>query len=504
MATTTSQSSIIEDNQLRADIDRSLRHPVMFFFTSGAAWLAVSLVLGILASAKTHSPDFLNYFSCFNVGRTMPAHMSTLIYGWGAQAAFGVIIWLMSRLSRQECKKSGIILAAGHFWNLMVSVGTVCVLSGSGTGVVWMAFPEGVMIALVVTYFLIGIWSVIAFRVRRGGHIYISQWYLLAALFWFPWVLISGVLFSQLYLGDGHPLMITASTAWFRSALMFLFFTPVAAASAYYITPKVTGRPVYSYSLAIFGFWALAIIGPWAGMQRMMGAPIPSFLQFLSAGAAVLMIIPAMALSVNIIKTARSNPEAIAYSPSLRFTLAGAVGMLVFALLGAMMSLPDSLQFTQFSIGQYGLELTGLLGFFSMCMFGAIYFIVPRITNREWISAKMIGQHFWLTIYGVAFIAVFYTLLGGFMHGYTLEQVGEPTEAAVGRLYPYAIGLTTGFVFILFATFMFCCHLLLMWLRLGRRSSHPTLLVSHSPSSPHGPEGDIDTLVSLDSSTPTH
>ena len=83
--------------------------------------------------------------------------------------------------------------------------------------------------------------------------------------------------------------------------------------------------------------------------------------------------------------------------------------------------------------------------------------------------------------------------------GYTLEQVGEPTEAAVGRLYPYAIGLTTGFVFILIATFMFCVHLLLMWLRLGRRSSHPTLLASHAPSSPHGPEGDMDKLGSLDS-----
>jgi hypothetical protein len=34
-----------------------------------------------------------------------------------------------------------------------------------------------------------------------------------------------------------------------------------------------------------------------------------------------------------------------------------------------------------------------------------------------------------------------------------------------------------------------------MWLRLGRRSSHPTLLVSahHSHgTSPHGEEGDID------------
>ncbi|MEM9237858.1 MAG: hypothetical protein AAGB14_13880 [Verrucomicrobiota bacterium] len=36
------------DDELRASIDRSLRHPVMFFFTSGAAWLGVSLILGFI------------------------------------------------------------------------------------------------------------------------------------------------------------------------------------------------------------------------------------------------------------------------------------------------------------------------------------------------------------------------------------------------------------------------------------------------------------------------
>jgi cytochrome c oxidase cbb3-type subunit I len=39
-----------QDTLLRAGIDRSLRHPVMFFMASGAAWLAVSIVLGIISS----------------------------------------------------------------------------------------------------------------------------------------------------------------------------------------------------------------------------------------------------------------------------------------------------------------------------------------------------------------------------------------------------------------------------------------------------------------------
>ena len=114
-----------QDALLRAGIDRSLRHPVMFFMTSGAAWLAVSIVLGIISSAKVHSPEFLSSSSWLTYGRVFPAHINALIYGWGFQAAFAVIIWMMARLSRKECTAAGLILAAGHVWNLGVSLGLI-------------------------------------------------------------------------------------------------------------------------------------------------------------------------------------------------------------------------------------------------------------------------------------------------------------------------------------------------------------------------------------------
>ena len=76
-----SQVQSIDDAQLCADIDKSLRHPVMFFFTSGAAWLAVSLILGVIASAKTHNLGILGEWSFLQYGRTFPAHINALIYG---------------------------------------------------------------------------------------------------------------------------------------------------------------------------------------------------------------------------------------------------------------------------------------------------------------------------------------------------------------------------------------------------------------------------------------
>ena len=129
MSTTTDQDAL-----LRAGIDRSLRHPVMFFLTSGAAWLAVSILLGVISSAKVHSPYFLSNCAWLTYGRVFPAHINALVYGWGMQAAFAVIIWLMARLSRKQCTSAGMILTAGHVWNFGVALGVIGILSGNGTG----------------------------------------------------------------------------------------------------------------------------------------------------------------------------------------------------------------------------------------------------------------------------------------------------------------------------------------------------------------------------------
>lgn len=490
MSSVTSTTSD-QDALLRAGIDRSLRHPVMFFLTSGAAWLAVSIFLGVIASAKSHSPDFLSGCPWLSYGRVFPAHINALVYGWGMQAAFAVIIWLMARLSRKECTAVGTILTAGHVWNLGVSLGILGILSGNGTGMPWMEFPAFAWPVLLLAYFAILIWSFIQFRVRPEGHVYISQWYILAAMIWFPWVFITAN--TLLHCLPGHPVMGAAINAWYRSALIFLFFTPVALGAAYYLAPKVTGRPVFSYSLAKLGFWSLAIIAPWAGIQKLAGAPVPFFLPYLGAAATALLFIPTCAAAVNTLRTMLSCPETLAASPSLRFTTAGIVGLIVLAVSSVLLNLPGStLRMTQFTLSGYGFDMLALYGVFSLIMFGATYFIVPRVTRREWLSRRLIKMHFLFSVYGVIFVALV-ALFGGLMQGMGQESWQQPWSPVAAR--PYAVTITFSWSLILFSNIFFFLHLTLMWLRLGRRSSHPTLLVpSHGSGSPHGEEGDIDNV----------
>jgi cytochrome c oxidase cbb3-type subunit 1 len=483
-------SSSEQDALLRAGIDRSLRHPVMFFLTSGAAWLAVSILLGIIASAKVHAPGLLSSCAWLTYGRVFPAHLNALVYGWGMQAAFAVIIWLMARLSRKECTMTGTILTAGHLWNLGVSLGIIGILSGNGTGIPWLEFPTFAWPVLLVSYIAILIGSFIQFRVRPEGHVYISQWYLLAAMIWFPWIFITAN--TLLHCIPGHPVMGAAISAWFRSAFIFLFFTPVAIGAAYYLAPKVTGRPIFSYSLAKLGFWSLAIIAPWAGMQKLTGAPIPYFLPYLGAAAPALIFVPAATAAYNTIRTMLSAEENLAASPSLRFTIAGITGLIVLAAAAVLLNLPGStLPLTQFSLSGYGFEILAIYGFFSLVMFGTAYFIVPRVTRREWLSSRLIKIHFLFSVYGVITVALI-TLFGGLQQGIGQEDWKQPWASAASRAYPYAVANTVAWILILFSNLFFLLHLALMWIGLGRRSSHPTLLQSAHASSPHGAEGDID------------
>ena len=313
----------------------------------------------------------------------------------------------------------------------------------------------------------------------------------MAAMIWFPWVFITANVL--LHVIPGNPVMAAGINAWYKSSLIFLFFTPVALGTAFYLTPKVTGRPIHSYSLAKLGFWSLAIIMPWAGMQKLTGAPIPYFIPYVGATATILFFIPAFTAAVNILRTAMSDPEVASHSPTLRFTMAGVVGLIVMAVAAVFLNFPGtSLRWTQFSLSGYGFEILALYAFFSFVMFGAIYFIVPRVTRREWLSRRLITMHFFFSVYGIAMIAVA-AIFGGIQQGIGQEAFDQPwQEAAAERAVNYGWLITISWCFILISNVFFFMHLTVMWMRLGRRSTHPTLLVPDHGHSPHGEEGDID------------
>jgi cytochrome c oxidase cbb3-type subunit I len=67
----------------------------------------------------------------------------------------------------------------------------------------------------------------------------------------------------------------------------------------------------------------------------------------------------------------------------------------------------------------------GMYAFFTMVMFGSIYYILPRITQIEWPSARLIRWHFWATAIGIMLYVVPLTI-GGTLEGMAMVNPDVP------------------------------------------------------------------------------
>jgi cbb3-type cytochrome oxidase subunit 1 len=71
------------------------------------------------------------------------------------------------------------------------------------------------------------------------------------------------------------------------------------------------------------------------------------------------------------------------------------------------------IRFTSFNTG---LEHLLTYSFVSFVIFGAAYFILPKVTGTSWLSSKLVHLHFWSCAIGTVSLLII-TLLGGWQQG---------------------------------------------------------------------------------------
>ena len=64
-------------------------------------------------------------------------------------------------------------------------------------------------------------------------------------------------------------------TWWFAHNVLGLWITPVAAAIAYYVIPKVTGNPLYSHRIGHLHFWSIVVLYSSPAAHHLMSDPLP-------------------------------------------------------------------------------------------------------------------------------------------------------------------------------------------------------------------------------------
>src|SRR5512138_557536 len=105
------------------EIDASCRAPLLAIFLSAAVWAVVGSALGLMASIKFHSPDFLADPAWLTYGCIQPAGTNAIVYGFGMQGCLGLALWLLARLGQTRLRVPVVTLTGVVFWNLGLTIG---------------------------------------------------------------------------------------------------------------------------------------------------------------------------------------------------------------------------------------------------------------------------------------------------------------------------------------------------------------------------------------------
>jgi cytochrome c oxidase cbb3-type subunit 1 len=481
-------------------IDASLRVPLLALFGGAAFWLVVSSVLAMIASIKFHAPDFVAHCPWLTYGRVQPAADDALLYGFCIPAGLGVALWLFAQLGQAPLRGAIVPAVAAKLWHLGVLVGLAGILSGNSTGFAWLEFPRAGSVILFFAYLLLALWAMMNFAARRERALYPSHWFLVAAVFWFPWIYSTANLFLVAWPVRGVVQAIIGW--WFAGNLLFVWLALVGIGTAFYFLPKFSGRPLQSYYLALFAFWTLILFGTWCGIPP--GAPVPAWMPVLSSFAAVLTVVPVLAVAAIAWQTSRGGSDApslecggdapvaapapagraapmpadglvqqdkatrashLPYgdgaSPPRGFIRFGLLSFVLSSLMLIAMACPRISRVTEFTwFGPAQTQLQ-LYGFFAMTMFGAIYYLLPRAVGFELPFPKLARLHFWISVPGVVLL-VLPLAIGGVEQGMKLNNLNLTFMDATKAMLPFLRTSTIGLLLILLGNSLFALNIFAM------------------------------------------
>ncbi len=402
--------------------EASLRGPFLLFFISAVVWLLAASVLGVIAALDQGSMvGVLRDCAWFTPGRIAAAQQDLFIYGWGFNAFFALNLWLLAQLGRFEFRNGWLAQLGGVAWNLALTYGIARVFAGEMTGYRLLDFPREVGPVLAVAFLLAGFWPIVAFARRPTGHTFASQWFVVGASFAFPLVYLLAQLLVLWQPASGVVQAIAHS--WFVANLLQLWFGASALAAIYYFLPKVLERTLTGYYLAPVAFWTFFLFAGWTGPAALVGSPVPLWLQSTGVVAAAMMLIPVIIVAINILGTLSSQGGwARAWNDTtLRFVSFGAVAFTLAGLIGGVFAFRSTSAVVRFTSFATGLEQLLVYGCATMVVFGASYFILPRLTGALWPSAKLVHVHFWATALGFIGALVAW-LVGGWQTGQLLAN----------------------------------------------------------------------------------
>ena len=150
---------------------------------------------------------------------------------------------------------------------------------------------------------------------------------------------------------------------------------------------------------------------------------------------------------------------------------------------GISMAIPSLNVVTHFTHYTVGHAHLGLYAFFTMIMFGAMYYILPRVVGWEWPSARLIRWHFWLVAIGIGMMVVVLTL-GGLLQGLALLDPDITFMASLDYTKPWLFLRSISGLLLTAGHIVFAVSFTLLLLKAGATRTEPTLFATDQDRQP--------------------
>jgi cytochrome c oxidase cbb3-type subunit I/II len=380
------------------------------FVIATIVWGTVGMLVGVIIALQLAWWPANLGLPCTSFGRLRPLHTNAVIFAFTGNALFAGIYYSMQRLLKTRMWSDK--LSAFHFWGwqaIIVSAAVTLPLGMTqGKEYAELIWPIDLAIAVVWLAFAANFFGTIA--IRKVKHLYVAIWFYMSMVITITVLHVVNNLAMPATLFRSYPIysgLTDALVQWWygHNAVGFLLTTPILGLM-YYFLPKAAERPVYSYRLSIIHFWALVFLYIWAGPHHLLYSALPEWAQTLGMVFSIMLIAPSWGGMLNGLLTLRGAWDRLRTDPILKFFVVAITfyGMSTFE--GPMMSIRAINAISHYTDWTIAHVHSGALGWVGMSIFGMLYWMAPRLWNRQLYSVSMATNHFWIATIGIVLYCV--------------------------------------------------------------------------------------------------
>ena len=419
-------------------------------------WGIIGMSIGVLIASQLAWPAMNFDTPWLSFGRLRPLHTNAVIFAFGGSALFATSYYVVQRTCYTSLFSPK--LAAFTFWGwqaiILAAVVTLPLGYTSSKEYAELEWPIDLMIGVVWVSYAVVFFGTIA--KRKVKHIYVANWFYggfiitIAVLHIFnSMALPVGALKSYSMYSGVQDAMIQW---WYGHNAVGFFLTAGFLGMMYYFIPKQANRPVYSYRLSVVHFWALSFTYIWAGPHHLHYTALPDWTQSLGMVMSLILLAPSWGGMINGIMTLSGAWEKLREDPILKFLIVAVsfYGMSTFE--GPMMAIKTVNALSHYTDWTVGHVHSGALGWVAFISIGSLYYLIPRLFNREIYSTRLIETHFWIATIGVV-LYITSMWISGVMQGLMWRAVNDDGTLtysfveSVQAMHPFYVIRFTGGVF---------------------------------------------------------